>query len=84
MAKATSPAHPADIPPTFEAVLQELERIVEAMESGQAPLEESLAAYERGMKLLKHCQETLAAAEHKLQVLEHGVLRDLEPPGEDG
>jgi exodeoxyribonuclease VII small subunit len=72
MAKAKQ-SHP---PATFEAALQELEAIVRAMEAGDAPLEESLAAYERGMMLLRHCRETLAAAEQKLQVLEDGVLTD--------
>jgi exodeoxyribonuclease VII small subunit len=64
---------------TFEAALQELEAIVRAMEGGDAPLEESLAAYERGMALLKQCRETLTAAEQKLQVLEAGALVDAEP-----
>ena len=80
MAKAAPPADPSGAPLSFEAALQELERIVQAMEAGEAPLEESLAAYERGTKLLKYCQETLAAAEHKLQILENGVLRDFESP----
>ncbi len=63
-------------PASFEADLQELERIVQAMESGDAPLEESLANYERGMALLKTCQERLAAAEQKVRMLENGSLRD--------
>ena len=49
------------------------------METGDASLEQSLAAYERGVGLLKHCQETLSAAEQKLQLLENDVLRDFEP-----
>lgn len=48
------------------------------MEAGEAPLEESLATYERGVALLKHCQEMLTAAESKLQVLESGTLRGLD------
>jgi len=84
MAKAASPSPSSTTPPSFEAALQELERIVQAMETGNAPLEESLAAYERGMALLKHCQDTLAAAEHKLRILENGVLHDFEPPAEGG
>jgi exodeoxyribonuclease VII small subunit len=67
---------PAVPPASFEAALQELERIVQAMESGDAPLEESLASYERGMALLKTCQERLAAAEQKIRLLENGSLRD--------
>ena len=49
------------------------------MEAGDASLEQSLAAYERGVVLLKHCQETLSAAEQKLLLLENDVLRDFEP-----
>jgi len=82
MAKASSPTPAANSPASFEAALQELETIVQAMESGNAPLEESLAAYERGIALLRHCQETLAAAETKLQILENGVLRDFDAAGE--
>ncbi|MFA6313458.1 MAG: exodeoxyribonuclease VII small subunit [Sterolibacterium sp.] len=66
-------------PATFEASLAELEAIVRDMEAGQLPLEESLAAYERGTALLKHCQEALGAAEQKLKILEDGALRDFDP-----
>ena len=69
---------------SFESALRELEAIVQAMESGDAPLEESLAAYERGMALLRHCQETLAAAERRLSILEGGELRDFAPASESG
>ena len=65
-------------PASFEAALAELENIVRSMEAGQLPLEESLAAYERGAALLKHCQEALGAAEQKLQILENGGLREFE------
>lgn len=68
---------------SFEAALQELEGIVQAMESGDAPLEESLANYERGMALLKSCQERLAAAEQKVRLLEDGSLREAAAPGEN-
>ena len=80
MVKASAPAT-SQSQPTFESALQELEGIVQAMESGNAPLEESLAAYERGVALLRQCQETLNAAEKKLQVLESGVLRDFDASG---
>lgn len=74
-------------PATFETALAELEAIVRDMEAGQLPLEESLASYERGAALLKHCQEALGAAEKKLQVLENGGLRDFDleagKPGPD-
>jgi exodeoxyribonuclease VII small subunit len=77
MAKTSTPNSSA-APPSFESALQELEAIVHAMEAGSAPLEESLAAYERGVTLLRQCQETLNTAEKKLQLLESGVLRDFD------
>jgi exodeoxyribonuclease VII small subunit len=64
-------------PASFEAALAELESIVQGMETGKLSLEESLAAYQRGATLLKHCQGALAAAEQKIQVLEAGQLQDL-------
>jgi len=78
MAKAAPPLPPA----SFEAALEELENIVHSMESGQMPLEASLAAYERGVALLKQCQEALTTAEQKIRVLEGTTLRDFSP-GED-
>lgn len=65
------------LPPSFEAALAELESIVQGMETGKLSLEESLAAYQRGTALLKHCQGALAAAEQKIQVLEADQLQDL-------
>jgi exodeoxyribonuclease VII small subunit len=63
-------------PASFESALQELEAIVRTLEDGGAPLEESLKAYERGMALLKHCQETLGRAEQKIRILDQGELQD--------
>jgi len=73
----------AQPPASFEAALQELERIVQAMESGNAPLEESLASYERGMALLKQCQEALAGAEQKIRILEGQGLRNFDAADEN-
>ena len=72
MAKAPDP------PPTFEAALAELEEIVARMESGQLPLQESLAAYKRGALLLTQCQATLADAQAQVEVLEQGVRKSFE------
>ncbi len=47
------------------------------------PLEDSLAAYQRGMGLLKYCQDQLGSAEQKIRVLENGVLRDFAPDAGD-
>jgi exodeoxyribonuclease VII small subunit len=61
--------------PTFESALAELEKIVADMEGGQLSLEESLAAYKRGMELLKFCQQQLADAEQQVRILsESGQL----------
>ena len=62
----------------YEAALGELEQIVQRMEGGQLPLEESISAYRRGSELLKHCQQLLSDAERKIQVLEEGALRDFD------
>jgi exodeoxyribonuclease VII small subunit len=63
-------------PISFEAALQELESLVQTLESGGAALEDSLKAYERGVVLLKHCQETLAQAEQKIRILDGNALRN--------
>ena len=73
-----NPAAPATNKLKYEAALAELERIVQDMEGGRLPLEESIAAYQRGSELLKHCQQQLSDAEQKIQVLEDGALRDFD------
>ncbi len=75
---ASEPATPAVSELKFEAALAELEQIVQGMEGGRLPLEESIAAYRRGSDLLKHCQQQLSDAENKIQILENGVLRDFD------
>ena len=45
------------------------------MESGELPLQESLAAYKRGAALLAYCQSALKDAQQQVQVLEKGVLQ---------
>jgi exodeoxyribonuclease VII small subunit len=68
----------AATPPTsFEAAVEELESLVEKMESGDLPLEASLAAYARGAELLKYAQTQLDAAHAKLKVLDGDVLKTL-------
>jgi len=66
---------------SFEAALQELEHIVQAMDAGDAPLEASIANYERGMALLKQCQDALASAEQKIRLLDHDSLRSFDAAG---
>lgn len=78
---ASQPLQPVAAEMKFEAALAELEQIVQNMEGGRLPLEESIAAYRRGSELLKHCQQQLADAERKIQVLEDGALRDFDATG---
>lgn len=52
---------------SFEQALSELEKIVAQLESGQAPLEESIALYERGARLKAHCEARLEAARLKVE-----------------
>lgn len=52
---------------TFEAALSELEGIVRALEAGQTPLEDSIAAYERGMALKQHCEARLKDARLRVE-----------------
>ncbi len=53
----------------FEHSLDELETLVEKMELGELSLEESLAAYERGVGLYRRCQQALEAAELRVRLL---------------
>ena len=62
--------------PAFEAALAELEKIVESMEAGQMPLEQSLEAYKRGAELLKICQAQLQDAQQQVKILENSVLKN--------
>ena len=68
----------------FETALAELEDIVSRMEEGKLELDASIAAYQRGMALMQHCQGQLKAAESQIRVLENGELRDFEPAGKAG
>ena len=69
----------------FENSLEQLEELVSAMEEGELSLEESLQAFEKGIKLTRECQTALASAEQKVQVLINadGVTADLEIESED-
>ncbi|MBL8449503.1 MAG: exodeoxyribonuclease VII small subunit [Dechloromonas sp.] len=66
----------------FETALAELEAIVQSMEAGSLELEESIAAYRRGVELMKHCQRQLDAAETQLRIVENGEERAADPAGD--
>ena len=69
MAKTASPA--AETPPAadFEHSLDELEQLVAKMEGGELRLDESLASFERGVGLYRHCQQALEQAELRVRLL---------------
>ena len=62
----------------FEAALSELENIVASMEGGKLALEDSIAAYKRGMALMQHCQAQLTAAEEQIRIIENGQSRSVD------
>ena len=55
--------------PTFEQALQQLEQIVQKLEKGELPLEESLRLYEDGIRLSRLCHGKLEEAEGKIEML---------------
>ena len=55
--------------PSFEAGLQELERIVKEMESGELPLERALELFEKGMQVSETCRKQLQEAETRVEIL---------------
>ena len=60
----------------FEQALEQLDKLVRRMESGELGLEESIAAYRRGAELALYCQGKLAAAEQQIQTLDDEVLKN--------
>ena len=55
--------------PKFEDCLQQLEKIVEQLERGDLPLEQSLKLFEEGVRLSSSCRQELEAAEGKVEIL---------------
>ncbi len=62
---------------SFEESLVELEGIVEKLEKGQLSLDESLMLFEKGIKLVRECNDKLKSAQQKVEQLieENGALR---------
>ncbi|HEY7221339.1 MAG TPA: exodeoxyribonuclease VII small subunit [Candidatus Binatia bacterium] len=74
-------------PKTFESALEDLEQIVEQLETGELSLEDSLAAFEKGVGLTKYCYQKLDDVEKKIEILtkdKEGTLRlrNFEEPGD--
>jgi exodeoxyribonuclease VII small subunit len=80
----SSKPKPREAELNFEAAMDRLEKIVEQMESGKLPLEDLIVRYEEGMKLVKTCQERLANAEQKIEIITRNsagkaVVKEFEP-----
>jgi len=67
---------------TFEEALARLDEIVAGIESGETPLEQSIAKYAEGIALLKQCRGILDQAEQKIQLLSSGPDGSLTVNGE--
>lgn len=65
MARKTTPSRK----PSFEEALEQLEAIIERIESGEVGIEESIGQYEQGAKLIQHCRSILDRAEKKISEL---------------
>ncbi len=72
-----APAAPPKLPdpPSYEAALEELEQLVGRIESGQLPLDQMLAGYQRGAALLSFCRDRLEAVQDQIKVLDEGSLQ---------
>jgi exodeoxyribonuclease VII small subunit len=80
----TSKPKPRATELNFEGAIDRLEKIVEQMESGKLPLEDLIERYEDGMNLVKVCQERLARAEQKIEIIARNsagkaIVKDFEP-----
>ncbi len=63
---------------TFEESLKQLEKVVDQLERGDLPLEESIKLFEDGVRLSSACKQELDAAEGKVQILmkeRDGIMR---------
>src|SRR5207237_7383136 len=83
----TAKAKPAGTELNFETAMDRIEKIVEQMESGQLPLEDLIVRYEEGMSLVKVCQERLASAEQKIEIIARNnagkpIVKKFEPEAE--
>ena len=64
--------------PKFEKDLEKLEGLVESLEEGGLPLDQSLKKFEEGIKLAHRCEKALQAAEKKIETLTKNAAGELE------
>ncbi|MDP2263462.1 MAG: exodeoxyribonuclease VII small subunit [Hydrogenophaga sp.] len=69
----------AEVAPSYEAALTELEQLVSQLDAGQLPLDQLLSRYQRGAELLAFCRSRLEAVEQQIKVLEGGETRPWDP-----
>lgn len=69
--------------PKFEKAVEQLETLIDKIESGEIGLEESIKHYEQGMALVKQCRGILATAEEKITELAVNDAGQLTIPGND-
>ncbi len=78
---AANPATAAEaLPDSYEAAMDELNQWVAALESGDLPLDQLLAGYQRGAQLLQFCREKLQAVEEQIKVLDDGLVKAWKQP----
>lgn len=66
---------------TFEQAVSELQSVVEKLEAGKVALEDALALYERGVELVKICNDRLDTAQQRVSAVRTGTEPTLEPFG---
>jgi exodeoxyribonuclease VII small subunit len=76
---ASAPQLSAAAPASYEAALQELEKLVALIETGAMPLDQLLTQYQRGAELLKFCRDRLEKVEDQIKVLDQGTLKTWTP-----
>lgn len=75
MPKASPKTDLLNEPASYELALEELEQLVGRIESGQMPLDQMLAGYQRGAALLAFCRKRLDAVQDQIKVLDEGSLQ---------
>lgn len=87
MPRNKTTAQTADSAPSFEEALSGLEKIVEAMENEQLPLDKLVACYEEGTRLMRRCESLLDSARDRIEMITVGnkdesVLENSAPVGD--
>ena len=68
---------------SFEERLTRLQAIVSTLESGESPLEESVALYKEGLAHTKACRDQLARARHEIEIYQNGSCQPFDPESEE-